>query len=151
MPGMNVNALDCTGAALSSEGGRMNLENLILTDNDFVRLMALQPNPELRAELERAVVVPPSVIPREVVTMHSWVRYVDETSGHRREIQIVYPAEADVTQGKISVLAPVGAALVGLAVGQAIEWNFPGGTRRLRVEAVISQPEARFRDGGSAA
>lgn len=148
---MYINALYCTGAALSSEDGRMNLENLILTDNDFVRLMALQPDPELRAELERAVVVSPAAVPREVVTMHSRVRYLDETSGHRREIQIVYPPEADVAHGKISVLAPVGAALVGLAVGQAIEWNFPGGTRRLRVEAVISQPEAQLHDGGAAA
>lgn len=124
----------------------MDLESVILTDDDFVRLMALQPDPPLRAELERAVVVPPRTVPRDVVTMHSRVRYVDETSGQRREIQVVYPAEADVAQGKVSVLAPVGAALLGLAVGQVIEWNFPGGVRRLRVEEVTSQPEAELDD-----
>lgn len=124
----------------------MNAENLILTDNDFVRLMALQPGPQLRAELERAMVVPPAIVPADVVTMNSRVRYLDEASGKRREIQLVYPDEADLAAGKVSVFAPVGAALLGLAVDQAIEWDFPGGARRrLRVEAVVYQPESRLR------
>jgi regulator of nucleoside diphosphate kinase len=118
---------------------------LILSDNNFVRLMALQPGPHLRAELERAIVVPPSTVPADVVTMHSRVRYLDETSDERHEIQVVYPNEEDLAQGKVSVLAPVGAALLGLAVDQAIEWDFPGGARRLRVEEVVSQPESRLR------
>lgn len=124
----------------------MKTDYLILTDNNFVRLMALQPGPHLRAELERAIVVPPSTVPANVVTMHSRVRYLDEASGERREIQVVYPGEADLAQGKVSVFAPVGAALLGLAVGQAIEWDFPGGARRrLRVEEIVSQPEFRLR------
>lgn len=124
----------------------MKPDYLILTDNNFVRLMALQPGPHLRAELERAIVVPPSTVPANVVTMHSRVRYLDEASGERREIQVVYPGEADLAQGKVSVFAPVGAALLGLAVGQAIEWDFPGGARRrLRVEEIVSQPEFRLR------
>lgn len=124
----------------------MSPEYLILTDNDFVRLMALQPGPQLRAELERAIVVPPDTVPRDVVTMHSRVRYVDEASGERREIQVVYPDEADLAQGKVSVFAPVGAALLGLSVDQEIDWDFPGGARRrLRVEEVVDQPESRLR------
>lgn len=124
----------------------MKPDYLILTDNNFVRLMALQPGPHLRPELERAIVVPPSTVPANVVTMHSRVRYLDEASGERREIQVVYPGEADLAQGKVSVFAPVGAALLGLAVGQAIEWDFPGGARRrLRVEEIVSQPEFRLR------
>ena len=127
----------------------MSPEYLILTDHDFVRLMALQPDPRLRAELERAIVVPPEPIPAQVVTMHSRVRYLDESSGERREIQVVYPEEADLAEGKVSVFAPVGAALLGLSVDQAIEWDFPGGgKRRLRVEEVVDQPESRLRRTG---
>ncbi|NMG56161.1 nucleoside diphosphate kinase regulator [Aromatoleum aromaticum] len=122
----------------------MNSEHLILTDNDFVRLMAMQPGPQLRAELERAVVVPPDFLPRHVVTMHSRVRYLDEASGEQREIQVVYPEEADVAAGKVSVFAPVGAALLGLSVDQVIEWDFPRGPRRrLRVEEVLHQSRLR--------
>ena len=80
-------------------------------------------------------------IPPAVVTMYSLVRYRDEHTGVAREVQIVYPEEADFARGKISVLAPVGAALLGLAAGQSIDWPFPGGEiRRLIVEAVLSQP-----------
>ncbi|MEO8303053.1 MAG: nucleoside diphosphate kinase regulator [Betaproteobacteria bacterium] len=119
---------------------------LFLTEGDFVRVMALQPDPLLRAELERAIVVSPEAMPPDVVTMHSQVRYLDETAGVCRQIQIVYPEDADVGQGKVSVLAPVGAALLGLEVGQAIDWNFPAGeTRRLRVEEVLYQPESAAR------
>ncbi len=74
--------------------------------------------------------------------MYSQVRYRDERAGVCRQIQVVYPGDADVEQGKVSVLAPVGAALLGLALGQAIDWEFPDGqTRRLRVEEILYQPE----------
>ena len=115
---------------------------VLLTEGDFTRVMALQPEPLLRAELERAIVVPRDAMPADIVTMYSIVRYRDEHTGISRELQIVYPDEADIARGKVSVLAPVGAALLGLAAGQAIDWTFPGGEiRRLRVEAVLSQPE----------
>ena len=115
---------------------------VLLTEGDFTRVMALQPEPLLRAELERAIVVPRDAMPADIVTMYSIVRYRDEHTGISRELQIVYPDEADIARGKVSVLAPVGAALLGLAAGQAIDWTFPGGEiRRLRVEAVLSQSE----------
>jgi regulator of nucleoside diphosphate kinase len=115
---------------------------LFLTERDFVRVMALQPEASLRAELERAIVVPPEAIPPSVVTMYSRIRYLDESAGVCREIQVVLPEDADVAQGKVSVLAPVGAALLGLEVGQAIDWPFPAGEiRRLRVEEVLYQPD----------
>ncbi|MEO8346139.1 MAG: nucleoside diphosphate kinase regulator [Betaproteobacteria bacterium] len=120
---------------------------LYLTEEDFVRVMALQPHASLRAELERAIVVAQDAIPSSAVTMYSKVRYLDEATGARRQIQIVYPEDADVKKGKVSVLAPVGAALLGLEVGQAIDWKFPAGdTRRLRVEYVLSQPESSARE-----
>ena len=115
----------------------MEMQHLFLTESDFVRVMALQPHPALRAELERAIVVPADAIPSGCVTMYSHVRYRDEHAGVSRQIQIVAPEDADVERGKISVLAPVGAALLGLEKGQTIDWRFPAGeVRRLRVEDV---------------
>lgn len=117
------------------------MDTLIIAEPDYVKLRALGPTEALRHELERAIVVSADAIPRDVVTMNSRVRYVDETTGERRSVRIVYPAEADASAGRVSVLAPVGAALLGLSIGQAIEWEFPdGGRRRLRVEDVIERP-----------
>ncbi len=122
----------------------MNTEYLIMSDRDFARLMALNPAPQLRAELEGAIVLPPDTVPPGVVTMNSRVRYADETTGQTREIEIVYPSEADASAGRVSVLAPVGSALIGLSVGQQIDWEFPNGRSiRLRVEDVLTQAGAR--------
>lgn len=111
--------------------------NIVVSETDFVRLMAMQPPPTLRAELERAIVIPAESVQTNVVTMNARVHYRDEKAGLDREVQIVFPDEADIAQGKVSVLAPVGAALIGLSVGQAIDWDFPDGTeRRLTVIAV---------------
>jgi regulator of nucleoside diphosphate kinase len=119
------------------------MPSVFLTETDFTRVMALQPGPLLRAELERAIVVPRDAIPPQTVTMNSVVRYRDTHAGVAREIQIVFPDDADAARGKVSVLAPVGAALLGLERGQAIDWTFPGGeTRTLKVEAVEQRPRA---------
>jgi regulator of nucleoside diphosphate kinase len=121
-----------------------------ITDRDFERLMALRPGGQLQKELERAVVVPVDRLPWSVVTMDSRVRYLDETTGVRRVIQIVYPEQADLAKGKVSVLAPVGAALLGLSVGETAEWKFPDGRlRRLRVEGLLFQPESYFSEPDS--
>lgn len=110
---------------------------LMIADRDFAVLRSLAPHEQLQRELDRAIVVSWEALPADVVTMRSRVRYLDETTGERRSVTIEYPAEADASKGRISVLAPVGAALLGLSTGQAIEWEFPDGTRRrLRVEDV---------------
>lgn len=99
----------------------------------------------LEAELARARVVEPAEVPADVVTMHSAVRFVDD-SGAESEIHLVYPHAADPARGRVSILAPVASALLGLRVGQAITWPFPDGrARRLRVTAVTWQPEAAGR------
>lgn len=122
---------------------------LIITESDFRLLRMLRLHDELQRELERAIVVSSEAVPKDVVTMHSRVLYADETAGERRLVQIVYPTEADAGAGKISVFAPVGTALLGLSVGQSIEWDFPDGSRRrLRVEDVSYQPESAG-SGGS--
>ena len=120
---------------------------LIVTDRDLALLTALQPHEQLRSELDRAIVVSSEAVPQDVVTMNSTVLYVDETTGERRAVKIVYPVEADAREGRISVLAPVGTALLGLSLGQPIEWEFPGGRRRLRVEKMIYQPESNGHHG----
>lgn len=120
---------------------------LIITETDLRMLRTLPPHAGLQRELERAIVVSLEAVPPGVVTMNSRVRYVDETTGERRRVTIVYPQDADAGAGRISVLAPVGAALLGLSIGQAIEWDFPDGSRRrLRVDDV-SYPSKSARRG----
>jgi regulator of nucleoside diphosphate kinase len=96
----------------------------------------------LQKELERAQVLEPKDLPRDVVSMNSIAECVEEGSGRARELTLVYPRGADAAQGRISVLAPVGTALLGLKIGQSIDWPAPAGTLRLRVTAIRYQPEA---------
>jgi regulator of nucleoside diphosphate kinase len=123
------------------------MDLLIITETDLALLRTLRPHEALRRELDRAIVVSSEAVPPDVITMNSRVLYVDESTGERRSVTVVYPAEADASEGRVSVLAPVGAALLGLSAGQAIEWDFPDGRRRLRVEDVSYQPESNRYDG----
>jgi len=94
----------------------------------------------LRSELDRARIVEPSEIPRDVVTMNSTVRFTDEESGKEFERTLCYPEEATGGVDKVSILAPLGSALLGLSVGQRIDWPVPGGrTARIRILDVVSQ------------
>jgi regulator of nucleoside diphosphate kinase len=114
---------------------------LIISEADFELLARLRPHEALRRELQRAIVVSAEAVPPDVVTMNSRVLYTDESTGVRRLVTIVWPDQADGGDGRVSVLAPVGSALLGLSVGQSIEWQFPDGrSRRLRLEDVLSQP-----------
>ena len=98
---------------------------------------------KLENELARAVAVSRDQIPKDVVTMNSRVEFEDETTGERHEFTLVYPGSADVSKGSISILAPVGSALLGLSAGQSIDWELPNGQkRRYRVISVPYQPEA---------
>lgn len=96
----------------------------------------------LAAELERALILETGRVPRDVITMHSHATVLDLTSGERRELTLVFPWQANVSAGRISVLAPLGTALLGYRVGDEVEWAMPGGLRRLRIEKV-SQPSRR--------
>jgi regulator of nucleoside diphosphate kinase len=103
----------------------------------------------LASELDRASIVPSEHVPVDVVTMNSRVVFEDDT-GARREVLLVYPPAADGSRDRVSVLSPVGAALLGLVVGETIEW--PAGedaTRRLRIVAVLYQPESFERAAAS--
>jgi regulator of nucleoside diphosphate kinase len=94
---------------------------------------------ELALELERAVVVEPGELPRDVVTMHARVQVADLTTGERQELMLVFPGQADMGARRLSVLAPIGTALLGYREGDEVEWPTPGGLRRLRIEQV-AQP-----------
>jgi regulator of nucleoside diphosphate kinase len=130
----------------------MNLPHIMVTQLDRERITSLLAHPHpvaefdtqrLDEELARAEIVGSREVPPDVVTMNSRVRFADESSGLTREITLVYPQDADLSSARISVLSPMGSALLGLRVGQAIEWAFPrGGYKRVRVLAVPYQPEA---------
>jgi regulator of nucleoside diphosphate kinase len=126
---------------------------IILTEEDMARLRRLVEQnatgrnakecEALEAELDRAEVVAPTDVPQDVVTMNSRVRFVEEGTGEEHEATLVYPFDANVNEWRISVLAPVGAALLGLSIGQSIDWPMPDGAmKRLRVINVVYQPEA---------
>ena len=125
---------------------------IIVSSQDLERLEGLLDtvSPEhapgldaLRHELDRAEVVEPDAIPPDVITMNSTARFVEEASGREFELTLVYPDDSHMTHGTVSILAPVGSALLGLSVGQSIELPLPGGrTMTLRVLAVTYQPEA---------
>ena len=120
---------------------RDRLEKLLLgtrvwSSRDKEHLQALE------EELDKAHIVGSRDIPGDVVTMRSQVRVKDMKSGTEMDLSVVFPSEADSEQGKISVLAPVGTALLGYRVGDTIEWKVPGGLRRLKIERILYQPEA---------
>jgi regulator of nucleoside diphosphate kinase len=95
----------------------------------------------LEGELSRARVVPAGKVPADVVTMNSVVCLRDLDSDETEEYELVYPADADMALNRISVLAPIGTAILGYRLGDVIEWPVPAGLRRLRVEEVLYQPE----------
>lgn len=122
--------------------------SLLITDKDARQLRILIEGFEatgsrddiqwraLEEEIERAKIVSMHQIPADVVTMHSRVRIVDMRTGEQLVYQIVYPHEANYAEKKISILAPIGMALLGYAAGTEIDWKVPSGHRRLRIEAV---------------
>ena len=110
---------------------------VLLSFEDYVRLRRLPLSDALNDELDRAIVVSVEQVPEDVVTMYARCAYRDGQSGVVREVELVYPDEADSALGRISVLSPVGSALLGLRAGQEIAWDFPDGSRRsLKVERV---------------
>lgn len=131
-----------------------NIATIYITEPDYHRLSSLiektlegngvdkQYLKKLEAELDRAEIVEPKNIPADVITMRSKVRLKDLVSGETNVYSLVFPTEADFTEGKISVLAPIGTAILGYKQGDTIEWPVPSGLRRLKVDEVLYQPEA---------
>jgi len=99
----------------------------------------------LEEELDRAVVVEAEQLPPDVVTLDSRVQLIDLDSGDELLFAVVLPSRANADEGRISVLAPLGMAVLGYRSGDVIEWDVPSGRRRLRVKHVLYQPEAAAR------
>ena len=97
---------------------------------------------KLQMEIDWANVVSPKDIPGDDITMSSTVSLVDFETGEEEVYTLVIPEDADLGQRKISVLAPIGTAMLGYDVGDVFKWDVPAGKRNLRVEKIIYQPEA---------
>ena len=134
----------------------MTRRTIILTTEDYQRLELLLTSnlahlvgdsvrlDELRAEMDRARVVPQHEVPKDAVTMNSTVALRDLDTNDLETYTLVYPDCADIANQRLSVLAPIGTAILGYRVGDELRWRVPAGWRRLKVEQVIFQPE---RDG----
>lgn len=130
----------------------MDDRQIVITQQDSDRLRALidalddlvgrRDLAALIGELDRATIVAPEDIPPNVVTMNSTVVLRDVERSSDRTVSLVFPADADIDAGAISVLAPVGTAILGFKEGDIIDWPVPSGLRRFRVEKVLYQPEA---------
>ena len=97
---------------------------------------------KLRGELNRAQIVLPQEISGDVITMNSQVALLDLDTQEEEIYTLVYPEEANTSEGKISILAPIGTAMLGYRVGDVFEWEVPAGKRRLKVDKILYQPEA---------
>ncbi len=140
-----MNAKSVSGAA---NAGR---PALILDAAHFDRLqdiamsfakIAPEVSEELLAEMERAEVRPSNEVPADVVNMGSEVTYRDDETGRTRTVQLVYPEDADISANRVSVMTPVGAALLGLSVGAQMDWESRDGETRTMTILKVRQPEA---------
>jgi regulator of nucleoside diphosphate kinase len=127
--------------------------SVVITESDFDRLKHLVESPRyrragpiplapLRRELLDGEVVAPTSVPKDVVTMHSRVSVRDVRAKESETYTLVYPDEANFDEGKVSVLAPMGTALIGAREGSVVSVDAPGGRRRLKIVKVLYQPEA---------
>jgi regulator of nucleoside diphosphate kinase len=132
----------------------MSQRNIYITNQDHQRLTdmleeALARNSrdsgflkELARELALAQAVDPKDVPADVVTMNSRVVLQDVESGERMEYTLVFPEKADIENGRLSVVSPIGTAILGYAKGDILSWQTPGGPRKLKILDIPYQPEA---------
>jgi regulator of nucleoside diphosphate kinase len=132
----------------------MNEKQIVITELDRKRLVDLILSAQsgeyrgsvyldqLRGELNRAQIVTPQDIPADTITMNSKVALLDLDTREEEIYTLVYPENADSAEGKISILAPVGTAMLGYRVGDVFEWDVPAGKRRLKVDRILYQPES---------
>ncbi|MDD3297005.1 MAG: nucleoside diphosphate kinase regulator [Candidatus Omnitrophica bacterium] len=127
---------------------------IYITENDIKRLRELimvarefgkeeeKYLSELEKELNRGKIVQSQDIPHDVITMNSKVHLKNLDTNEEIIYQLVFPDDANADQGRISILAPIGTALLGYSVGNVIEWKVPSGVAKLKVERILYQPEA---------
>jgi regulator of nucleoside diphosphate kinase len=130
----------------------MAQKTITISENDYKRLQELMAQGrrinfranrylrDLQRELSRAQILPADQVPQDVITMDSTARLMDLDTERETEFTLVFPDDADPDQNKISVLAPIGCAMLGYRESDEFEWETPEGNRRLRVVKVINQP-----------
>ena len=96
----------------------------------------------LEAEIEKAKRIEPRKMKTNVVTMNSDVEVTDEDTGRLMKFKLVYPDEADFKTGKLSVLSPLGCALIGYSEGDVVEFRVPAGSKKVKIGKILYQPEA---------
>lgn len=97
---------------------------------------------ELEKELNRGKVVDSKKIAKNIITMNTKVHVKDLSANKKETYSLVFPVDAAPDQNKISILTPIGTALLGCKTGDIIEWDVPGGIRKLKIEKIVYQPEA---------
>lgn len=129
-------------------------QSITVTDHDYEKLLLCIQNARYAAnvptmaitklgeELKRAVRIPSKKITTNVVTMNSRVAIEDVATGREFELSIVYPQNANIAEKRVSVLAPIGTALLGYTEGSVVEWEMPTGMKKLLVKKILYQPEA---------
>jgi regulator of nucleoside diphosphate kinase len=151
--------LSTTAESLNkSNETKMNEENdIIVTARDHAEIRSViavtgKVSPrvkwELRLlenELRRARIVAPGEVPPDVITINTHAELVDLETGERIEFTLVLPGDADINDGKIPVLAPLGTAMLGHRVGDEFVWHVPHGLRRLKVTKLHFQPQASLK------
>jgi regulator of nucleoside diphosphate kinase len=131
----------------------MKKRDIFITQYDLERLKSLIADKrvtggenaclkDLEDELDRARIVESKDIPGDVITMNSKVRLRDLEAGDETVLFLVFPADANIDEGKISILAPVGTGMIGYKVGDVLEWKVPMGMRKLEILEILYQPEA---------
>ncbi len=132
---MNVNTIFITEKDLSTLRGLVSASRKSSAkDEKSLRL--------LEGELDRARVVKPQEIPADVITMNSEVHLMDLDTMEETVYRLVFPDKADIDKGFVSILAPIGTALLGYRVGDVIEWKVPAGVAKWKVMKIVYQPEA---------
>lgn len=130
------------------------MKDILITESDYKNLISLIQNERqkkmvsaelianLSEELKRAKKVAPKKIPADIITMDSSFILTDLSTNKDINLQLVYPSDADIKQQKISVLAPIGTALLGYQEGDIIEWKVPSGIGKYLVKKIVYQPQA---------
>lgn len=125
----------------------MDPKKIVVSRRDYTKLNSIIGNQgdlykKLADELKNALIVEPDKMPADIITMNSKVRFRDVEESEDFVFSLVYPEDADTSKGKLSILAPVGTALLGYKVGDEVSWEVPAGSKTFVVEEILYQPEA---------